>query len=199
MMLPARTHCPPDRFTPSRCDAESRPFFELDTPFLCAMLSSFFLVRQVDVQDLDPGQLVPVPDLAPVFLATLVGPDVDLLPLLMADHLHQDHGALDERLPHLNLIPLRDQEDAIKRDLGTRLLVEARQDVLLVLGYAELKTPRLDDRESRFSFALRLGLPLRFRRLPLRRLRPWPLLSILASHPFPPRVPRDSATARTAS
>src|SRR5258706_1892994 len=37
MMVPPCTPCPPKAFTPSRCAFESRPFFELPNPFLCAI------------------------------------------------------------------------------------------------------------------------------------------------------------------
>src|SRR5579884_1907176 len=36
-MDPPLTSSPPNRFTPSRCAFESRPFLELPRPFLCAM------------------------------------------------------------------------------------------------------------------------------------------------------------------
>ena len=36
MMPPARTAWPPHTFTPRRCEFESRPFFVLPPPFLCA-------------------------------------------------------------------------------------------------------------------------------------------------------------------
>src|SRR5579875_3865403 len=35
---PPETSWPPKAFTPSRCELESRPFFELPKPFLCAMI-----------------------------------------------------------------------------------------------------------------------------------------------------------------
>src|SRR5271169_1768723 len=37
-MEPPVTSSPPKAFTPSRCAFESRPFFELPRPFLCAIL-----------------------------------------------------------------------------------------------------------------------------------------------------------------
>src|SRR5258708_18803901 len=100
-MSPARTHCPPNRFTPSRCEAESRPFFELDTPFLCAMLSSFFSFGHADVQDLNPRQGVPVSNLPAVLLATLVRAAPHLVPLLAADHPHRHYTTLHHSPPHI--------------------------------------------------------------------------------------------------
>src|SRR5689334_20608988 len=41
MMEPPGTNCPPNAFTPSRCAFESRPFFELPKPFLCAMTNPY--------------------------------------------------------------------------------------------------------------------------------------------------------------
>src|SRR5215831_18633745 len=38
MMLPVTTGCPPKIFTPRRLLCESRPFFTLPSPFLCAMI-----------------------------------------------------------------------------------------------------------------------------------------------------------------
>src|SRR5476649_1047447 len=38
MMEPPGISCPPNTFTPRRCALESRPFFELPRPFLCAIL-----------------------------------------------------------------------------------------------------------------------------------------------------------------
>src|ERR1035437_4157693 len=37
MIDPPGTTCPPNTFTPRRCALESRPFFELPNPFLCAI------------------------------------------------------------------------------------------------------------------------------------------------------------------
>src|SRR5215813_13846403 len=42
-IVPPCTASPPNRFTPSRCAFESRPFLELPTPFLCAIRSSISL------------------------------------------------------------------------------------------------------------------------------------------------------------
>src|SRR5690242_13120366 len=104
MMFPARTHWPPNRFTPSRCEAESRPFFELDTPFLCAMFLSLLPVRHVDAHDLDPCQRIAISDLPAILLATLVRSDGDLLALLVPHHLERHDRAFDDRLPDLNAV-----------------------------------------------------------------------------------------------
>src|ERR1700704_242405 len=41
-IVPAWTNSPPNRFTPSRCPCESRPFTEEPPPFLCAIRLSLF-------------------------------------------------------------------------------------------------------------------------------------------------------------
>ena len=41
MMLPAMATCPPNNLTPYRLLADSRPFLELPTPFLCAIIYIF--------------------------------------------------------------------------------------------------------------------------------------------------------------
>jgi hypothetical protein len=43
-MLPAVTLSPEKRFTPSRCPWLSLPFFELPTPFLCAMVDQLLIM-----------------------------------------------------------------------------------------------------------------------------------------------------------
>ena len=42
-MFPAMARCPPQILTPSLCEADSRPFLELPTPFLCAIIVPPFL------------------------------------------------------------------------------------------------------------------------------------------------------------
>src|SRR5689334_1827523 len=69
---PPVTTWPPKAFTPSRCALESRPFFELPRPFLCAILHL--------CQNLVDGQLR-------VILPVTDGPFV----LLLAPELEHDH------------------------------------------------------------------------------------------------------------
>src|ERR1700730_8163676 len=45
MISPAPTTWPPNRFTPSRCALESRPFRLEDAPFLCSIGGSALLLR----------------------------------------------------------------------------------------------------------------------------------------------------------
>src|SRR6476660_1463089 len=58
MISPALTSWPPTRFTPSRWAAESRPFRELDAPFLCAI--ALPLLPGGDAGDLHLGQRLAV-------------------------------------------------------------------------------------------------------------------------------------------
>src|SRR4051812_1226863 len=71
MMEPPETTSPPNRFTPSRCALESRPFLELPSPFLCA-------IRSLLQQNLINGQLS-------VILAVTVSALVLLLALEFED------------------------------------------------------------------------------------------------------------------
>src|SRR5690554_6721284 len=50
MMFPATAACPPNIFTPRRLLCDSRPFFELPTPFLCAILFSFLQLKEQVLQ-----------------------------------------------------------------------------------------------------------------------------------------------------
>jgi hypothetical protein len=47
MILPATAACPPKILTPNRLDSDSLPFFELPTPFLCAILFKFYDVKRL--------------------------------------------------------------------------------------------------------------------------------------------------------
>src|SRR6478609_4732024 len=65
MISPALTSWPPYRFTPRRCELESRPFLVEAAPFLCAMSSvlrgrSRRAGSERDVGDLDLGVLLAV-------------------------------------------------------------------------------------------------------------------------------------------
>src|SRR4051794_8674769 len=85
MISPALTSWPPYRFTPRRCELESRPFLVDAAPFLCAM-SSVLRGSELDVGDLDLGVLLTVP------LALLVA---GLVLVLLDDDLGALGGAED--------------------------------------------------------------------------------------------------------
>src|SRR5580704_2614509 len=50
MMDPPVTSSPPNFFTPRRWALESRPFFELPNPFLCAMVQSFCSIFRATIR-----------------------------------------------------------------------------------------------------------------------------------------------------
>src|SRR5689334_9999369 len=91
MISPALTTWPPNRLTPSRWAAESRPLRELEAPFLCAMSSSPLLL---DAGDLQHRQLLTVALTLVVAGLVLELVDTDLGALGVLEHLagHRDLG-----------------------------------------------------------------------------------------------------------
>src|SRR3954468_6430952 len=79
-IVPARTYCPSERFTPSRFDSLSRPLRELPTPFLCAIVRTPLRASAlgVDSRDRHAGQRLAMPGAPPVSLLWLVFEDHDL-------------------------------------------------------------------------------------------------------------------------
>src|SRR6478609_7118166 len=75
MISPALTSWPPNRLTPRRWAAESRPLRDDEAPFLCAMGQPLL---RLDAGDANLGQLAAVPDPLPVAGLVLVLEDVDL-------------------------------------------------------------------------------------------------------------------------
>src|SRR5262245_25984647 len=94
MMLPASTCSPPKRFTPSRFDSESRPFFELPPAFLCAMS---LLLGAADRRDLDFRERLAMTLDALVVLAAPELDDDDLVVAALRDDLALDFAALEQR------------------------------------------------------------------------------------------------------
>src|SRR5438552_10913609 len=104
MIAPAVTSWPANTFTPSRCAAESRPFFDEPRPFLCAILRRLLRgrlrgllprarpLRLTDALDLDPGQLAAVPASLLVARLRLELEHLDLFAADVLDHLRR-HGA----------------------------------------------------------------------------------------------------------
>src|SRR5258706_6188479 len=94
MISPALTNWPPNRFTPSRWAAESRPFRELDAPFLCAIALALLPGR--DAGDLHLGQRLTV-TLALVvsgLVLELVNPDLRTLGVRDELSRHRSAGKL---------------------------------------------------------------------------------------------------------
>src|ERR1700751_1484688 len=98
---PALTTWPPNRLTPSRCAAESRPLRELEAPFLCAMsmVSAQYCLFLADGSSRDPGDLQDRQLLTMTLTLVVAGlvlelVDTDLGALGVLDHLagHRDLG-----------------------------------------------------------------------------------------------------------
>src|SRR6516165_3674851 len=89
MISPALTTWPPNRFTPSRCAAESRPLRELEAPFLCAISAPL-----LDPGDLQDRQLLTVTLTLVVAGLVLELVDTDLGSLGVLEYLagHRDLG-----------------------------------------------------------------------------------------------------------
>src|SRR5215203_2817148 len=145
MISPALTIWPPNRLTPSRWAAESRPLRELEAPFLCAMCRLLLL----DSGDLEDRQLLTVT--LPLVIAGLVLElvDADLGALGVLEHL-TGHGDLLQVLGGAGDIRAVNHEGDGQRHLRTGLDLElldldhvAHRDlVLLAAG--------LDDRVRGF-------------------------------------------------
>src|SRR5277367_2515818 len=87
---PPGTSCPPNTFTPRRCELESRPFFELPRPFLCAICLSHYLANA------HFGEILPVPDGALVLLFALEFENDDLVAAALGLN-SSPHAGLAER------------------------------------------------------------------------------------------------------
>src|SRR5579875_3146111 len=94
MISPALTLWPPNRFTPSRWELESRPFRLEDAPFLCAMAG---LLPSLDAGDPHRGQLRAVTLALVVAGLVLELVQDDLRALGLRDDLG-GHGGLGEGL-----------------------------------------------------------------------------------------------------
>src|ERR687895_1211538 len=112
MIAPAETASPPNVFTPSRFDVESRPLRDEPPPFLCAMVRRGyqllsgrrgirFVVRrlllgrsplaQLDLGDLEDGEELSVTGLPRVAGLRPVLEDLDLVALLVPQGLRDHH------------------------------------------------------------------------------------------------------------
>src|SRR6185436_13237827 len=142
-MLPASTCSPPNRFTPSRLEWDSRPLRVLPPAFLCAMrVASCAASARADIRDLHFGEGLTMGAAAHVVLATAEFHDGDLVTLAVANHGGDDLAALQERRTDLHIRALAEEQHLAEFDSGTRLGVELldaqggvlRDPVLLATG-----------------------------------------------------------------
>src|SRR5207249_6846644 len=106
-----------------------------------------FLMRHgspdLHVLDLDLGEILPVPGLAPVPGAARKPEDADLLALAVPHHLRSHLGATHERLTRMHLLAVADQQDVIEGDRLAGLRGEQRHlDGAPRLGLELLATGR---------------------------------------------------------
>src|SRR5713226_1933891 len=139
-MLPAVTNCPPKRFTPSIWGLESRPFLELPTPFLWAM------VLDLDLGDADSGHGLPMPAVPPVVLSPLELHDQDLAALPLRHHLPYDLGGGQRLRLHRHLPLVVHEEDLGELDGRPLVLPQALDLDDLPRGDPVLLAPCRDDR-----------------------------------------------------
>src|ERR1700754_4894318 len=153
MISPALTTSPPNRLTPSRWAAESRPLRELEAPFLCAMCSLPYLL---DAGDLEHRQLLAVP--LPLVIAGLVLElvDADLGPLGVLEHLAGDGDLLQVLRRAGDLRSVHDERDR-QRDLGAGLRVELLDLDYVSNGDLVLLAAGLDDCVARHRSSSSLG------------------------------------------
>src|SRR5829696_7016878 len=120
MISPALTIWPPNRLTPSRWAAESRPLRELEAPFLCAICRRLPLL---DSGDLEHRQLLTVT--LPLVIAGLVLElvDADLGALGVLEHLAGD-GDLVQVLGGAGDVRAVDDQGDGQRDIGAWLRVK---------------------------------------------------------------------------
>src|SRR3954469_22235005 len=138
MIWPALTRSPPNTFTPSRFDCESRPFLELPPAFLCAIALALN-----DVVDADLGVRLPMALVLDVVLAAAKLEDLHLVAAAVAEDGRLDQRAGHERRADLDGVAAADEqhlvEGDVRADLGAeRLEAELRAGldaVLLAAGF----------------------------------------------------------------
>src|SRR5438445_690758 len=133
MMLPARTDCPPNFFTPRRLLSLSRPLRDEPPAFLCAMSNYFafglFLALAL------AG--------AAFFVAAALLEHRHLVGLGLGDDLRRDGQALGR----LEVRPVAGEQDVAQRDAVARIAVELLDDDLVSRGNAILLAARAHDCE----------------------------------------------------
>src|SRR5260370_16009275 len=128
-IFPARTDWPPNGFTPSRLEWESRPFRVLPPAFLCAMSANpakkvLYASACADVRDLDLGERLPVGLLPQVVLTAAELHDAHLGALAVADHGGEDLSTLQKGLAQGHIGPLAYQQHFVELDRCARLRIE---------------------------------------------------------------------------
>src|ERR1041385_993454 len=113
MMLPAITGSPPNFFSPSRFDSESRPLRVEPPAFLCAMV---LLPLLRDPGDLHFREVLPVTLLLVIVLAAAMLDDADLVAAAVRHDLGGDLAALDQRRAHGLLVAVGDQQHFLEGD-----------------------------------------------------------------------------------
>src|ERR1051326_5218588 len=108
MMLPAMTCSPPNFFSPSRFDSESRPLRVEPPAFLCAMAVSSLLR---DRRDLHFREVLPVTLLLVIVLAAAMLDDADLVAAAVGHDFRADLASLDRRRADRELVAFADQQD----------------------------------------------------------------------------------------
>src|SRR5690606_21599714 len=151
-MLPAVTRSRTKRFTPSRLDSESRPFFELPPAFLCAIAecprcprvrpARLSRVAARNGSDLHFGVVLPMPLGPPIVGAALEFHDLDLLRAALAHDLALDLAAGHQRCADAHVLPLADEEDLVEVDDIADLGAQALDAQLVALAHAVLLTAR---------------------------------------------------------
>src|SRR5947209_12286854 len=145
---PALTCWPPNRFTPSRCAAESRPLRELEAPFLCAMSVASRLLDSGDLQD---RQLLTVTLTLVVAGLVLELVDADLGALGVLEHLAGDRY-LGQRVGLRGDGGAVDHQRDRKRHVRSRLGVELLDLDDVTNGNFVLLTAGLDDCVGRHGY-----------------------------------------------
>src|SRR5260370_14447516 len=84
------------------------------------------LALELHVGDLDLGEPLPMPGVAPVPRAPGEPVNLDLLALAVSHDLGRHLRPLEHRLPGLDMLPVTREQDALERDLRPRLGGEAR-------------------------------------------------------------------------
>src|SRR5208283_2813576 len=108
MMDPPVTNSPEKTFTPKRCEFESRPFFELPKPFLCAIRVSFhpsglYRLLTNDFLNFHTSEVLAVTDGALILLLALELEDKNLVATSMLGNLSANLRGPD-RIAHNQLI-----------------------------------------------------------------------------------------------